>query len=250
VNISEPIRRVARLTPHAPAILHFGEVLTYAQLNAVVDSLAVRMLGMGLAPGKAAGVILSSAYAQLVVTLALARIGAAAVPSSEVVRGVGGLKVGATFADSATAPSVDDATVIDENWWRAPTHAAAGQVPGIPAHPGGKALCVVVSSSGTTGVPKAIAISHDLMRARIHAKWLAFRAPDKARQLCALGIESYYGFSSVLRTLWTGGLVATAIRWEDVAVAIPQHQISYLVMSPLQLGRLLQSFPAGAGPFG
>ena len=45
MNISDPIRRNARIAPHAPAILHFGETLTYAQFNAVIDSLATRMLG-------------------------------------------------------------------------------------------------------------------------------------------------------------------------------------------------------------
>jgi len=249
VNISDPIRRHARIAPHAPAILHFGETLTYAQFNAVIDSLATRMLGQGLMQGQAAGVMLSNSYAQLAFTLALARIGAVAVTSRDVVRGVGGIKVQASFVDETSAQGIDNIILVDETWARAPARTVATQIRGVPMHPGGKALCMVVSSSGTTGVPKAIPLTHDLLRARIHAKWLAFRAPDKARQICALGLESYYGMSSVLRTLWSGGMVATAIRWDDIPVAIPLHRIDYLVLSPLQLGRLLQSFPAGAGPF-
>jgi acyl-CoA synthetase (AMP-forming)/AMP-acid ligase II len=64
-----------------------------------------------------------------------------------------------------------------------------------------------------------------------------------------IGLETYYGFSNVLRTLWSGGLVATAIRWEEIPAAIPLYGINYVSASPAQLARLLQHFAPGTGPF-
>lgn len=249
MNITDPIGRNARLAPLAPAILHYGELLTYSQLNAVVDSIALRLITLGLAPGQAAGVMLTHGHAQLAFTLALARIGVTAVVSRDAVRGTGGLALSATFADGATGAEASGATVVDESWWRAPTAPVAARSRSVPSHPDGSATCLVVTSSGTTGVPKAIALSHDMLRARQYAKWLAFRAPDVPRQICSLGMESYYGFSTALRTLWMGGLAVTGIRWDDIPVAIPFHQLNSLVVSPTQLGRMLESFPPGSGPF-
>jgi acyl-coenzyme A synthetase/AMP-(fatty) acid ligase len=245
MNISDPIRRNARIQPQAQAILNFGNVFSYAQLDGAVDAVAARMLGLNLAPGRAAGVVLSSGFAQMIFTLALARIGAIAVTSRDVVLGVGGVTTDVVFTDAgAAAVPKGNAVLVDDGWFRPP----AGARP-VDMHPGGGAPFMIVSSSGTTGVPKAMALSHDLMRRRVESKWLANRAPDHARQICAVGLETYYGMSIVLRTLWTGGLVATAIRWEDIPAAIPLYQINYVAASPAQLGRMLESFGPGVGPF-
>jgi len=248
MNITEPIRRMARLSPDAPAVIHFGRICTYRELDSVVDRLAGRISAMGLGPGDAAGVLVSDGYGHLVLALALARAGVAAVISREVVEGVGKVALKACFMDATRAANaVTGGVMVDDGWWQSP--AAGDAVAPFPSWADGSAACLFVSSSGTTGVPKAIALSHDRICARLHSKWLAIRVPDRPRQICTLGLESYYGFSSTLRALWTGGLVATAIRWTDIHAAIELYQFNLLVMSPAQLNTLLQTMPGNAGPF-
>jgi acyl-CoA synthetase (AMP-forming)/AMP-acid ligase II len=248
MNITDPIRRIAQLTPEAVAVLHFGNVVTYREFNALIDSLATRISGIGLRPGDAAGLLGANHYGPLALTLALARLGVAAAISRPVVEGVGGVSLKACFVDTAGAgAAVAGSVMVDDSWWRSPSSAEQGAP--VPSWPDGKATCLLVSSSGTTGVPKAIALSHDTLRTRLFAKWLAMRAPDSARQICTLGLESYYGFYSTLRVLWTGGLVVTALKWSDFHVAIPSHKLNSLIMSPAQLHALLGALPQGAGPF-
>ncbi len=248
MNITDPIRHFARLTPDAPAVLHFGETFTYSQLNRIIDSLATRFLGMGLAPRDAAGVAVSDTFGHLALTLALNRIGTASVMSRTILEGVGKVAIKKYLMDAANAANAPaGSTLVDSTWWRKPSAGAPAEP--VPSCVDGTMNCVFVTSSGTTGTPKAIALSHDMIRTRQFAKWMGVRAPDGARQICTLGVENFYGFSCILRVLWTGGLVATAIPWNEIHVAIPLYQINYLVMSPAQLHKMLEVLPAGSGPF-
>jgi len=54
LNNSEPIRRNARIAPHAPAYVRAdGSSVSYLALDRTVDALANRLRDLGLAPAKA-----------------------------------------------------------------------------------------------------------------------------------------------------------------------------------------------------
>ncbi len=248
MNITDPIRHFAQNSPDAPAVLNFGDLITYAQLDAVIDAIAARIAAMGLAAGDVAGVQLSDNYGQLAFTLALARLGVAAATSADVMRGVGKVARKTCFADAARSAGIaGGSTLVDESWWRSP--ARGERVARVPSHPDAKATCMITGSSGTTGIPKAFAISHELMCRRMYHKWLGTRMPDSARQICTLGIESYYGFGTALKALWTRGLVAASLPWADIHAAIALHRINCLVASPAQLSKILEELPASAAPY-
>ena len=253
MNITDPVRRQALESPETVAVIRGSGIVTYRELNRAVDALAARLAGLGLRAGDAAGVLMHSRYGRLVLTLALARIGAAAATVNSAGEKLDGITLKTCFVDDAAAAGVRaadggaaDRVTVDNAWWRTP--AATQEVPAAPSHPDGAATCLIVRSSGTTGVAKAIALSHDVLGARVRARTRAIRFPERQRQLCMLGLGLNYGFYSVLQTLWSGGLTTLAIKG-SVHDAIQLYQLNCMVMSPAQLHGVLNAMPEGAGPF-
>jgi acyl-CoA synthetase (AMP-forming)/AMP-acid ligase II len=222
--------------------------VSYREFDRLIDKLAARCTALGLGPGNAGAVLTEKGLSRLALMLALARIGAAPLSARAVAKTTGNLPVKAWFVD-ADAPEASEpgAVVINESWWRIP--APDEDIAPVAAHPGGDAICLICSSSGTTGTPKAIAISHEQMRGRLISKWLGMRAPDNLRQLTRLGLDTNYGFVAVLRVLWLGGLVALPVKPAELHIAIDVHQLNCLVFSPAQLQAALAALPADAGPF-
>src|SRR5262249_10891786 len=73
----------------------------------------------------------------------------------------------------------------------------------------GDELCRIILTSGSTGLPKAIAFSHDKLIAK-NARLdycQGDRWPTSSRMLCDLGLSSPQGFRYVLHMLTRGGLV-------------------------------------------
>jgi acyl-coenzyme A synthetase/AMP-(fatty) acid ligase len=246
MNISEPIRRHALKSPESTAVIRVGNAVTYRELDRVIDLVAARLNDLGLRPGDAAGVATASRYGRLILNLALARIGAAAATVDQPGQRLEGIALKTIFVDDERAADFGaDGTTVDKAWWRAP---ADGQVAHVTPHPDGAATCIIVRSSGTTGVSKAIALTHDMVAKRVEARSRLLRPPAHQRQLCMLGLGLNYGFTSALQPLWTGGLVTVAIRGA-VHAAIQLYQLNWLVMSPAQLYGTLAAMPEGAGPY-
>ena len=247
MNITDPIRRHAQQSPEALAVVRAGDVVTYRELDRVIDALAARLAGLGLGAGDAAGVMVSGRYGRLALTLALARIGAAAATVRKPAKSLGGVALKTCFVDaSISSNAVAGCIKVDREWWRIP--AATQRVPPVPPHPDGGAICLIVTSSGTTGTAKALALSHDIMCTRLRARSAVLPIPERPRQLCMLGLGTHYGMAGVLQALWSGGLVTMAFNG-SLHGAIQLYQLNYLVMSPAQLHGLLDQLPEGAGPF-
>ncbi len=244
MNITDPIRRHARINPGSTAIVRVdGRSVSYRDLDRTIDSVALRARSLGLTPGACAGLSFSSPYAQLVFALALARIGVAGAPGS-----LPRERMALCFADNADAASDGARTVtIDRTWTQSPPESA--EVEPVPSHQDGTAICRIFASSGTTGTPKHVAVSHDLMARRVFTKWLSVRAPDDTRQICTISTETGYGFRSALRVLWVGGLIVIATSPELVVSGIRRYGVNSLVISPGSLQSVLGLLPLDGRPF-
>jgi len=245
MNITDPIRRHARVSPHARAVVRSGgSVVSYRDLDRTVDVVARHVLDLGLRPGQVVVVAtaITAPYPFIVLALALARIGVATAPMS-----LPPEHVDACFSDGSTPvhPGVRKIRV-DAAWFDAPP--AATDVPPVPAHGDGAAIVRIFGSSGTTGYPKHMAMSHDLARRQLMFRWLALPVPGNVRQICNIGLASSFGFRTFLRALWVGGLVVLARNPAETLTRIDPYRVNHLVASPKALQSLLALRPDNAGP--
>jgi acyl-CoA synthetase (AMP-forming)/AMP-acid ligase II len=244
MNITEPLRRHANLRPHTPAVIRpTGDTVSYGDLDRTIDALAARFLECRLEPGNVASLLIPNEYPLLLVSLALARAGIASGPP-----GMPDALVDVQIA-YAGAPVADHGRVlaIDPGWLETPP--ADVVVPPVPCHPGGTATCIIIGSSGTTGTPKYVALSHEMLHQRILVKRQLAPLPDAPRHISVLGPGGGYGFRETLRVLWAGGLVVLTTTPKSVVESIARYGVNYMVASPGALKVIVEALPKGHAPF-
>ncbi|MEY9863174.1 non-ribosomal peptide synthetase-like protein [Catenulispora sp. GAS73] len=145
--------------PEAPALEAAGTVLTYRELRGAVATLADTLRGRGVGPGDKVGVRVPSGTLDLYIAiLAVIAAGAAYVP------------VDVDDPDERAEMIWQDAAVcavIGEGRAIRPGPGTAGRRPGPPA-PADDAW--VIFTSGTTGRPKGVAVSHRSAAAFVDAE--------------------------------------------------------------------------------
>ncbi len=236
MNVTAPLRRLARVIGDVPAIIRADDrVISYAALDRTIDAVARRLLAAGLRADEAIGLDITGPDESrgLIAALALARIGiGSSHPALPAARRI-------VFDDPAGPGdlALDDAAF-----------AANGDAPPIDPHPGGAALLRRFASSGTTGRPKPIAVSHTLQAARTLANMLAPGGPSPCVRIVGVDLGITWGFTAALRTLWQGG---TLVLTNPAAAAtrLARHHVQSLVLAPVGLRALLDALPETAGPF-
>jgi acyl-coenzyme A synthetase/AMP-(fatty) acid ligase len=240
MNITDPIRRQARTSPDREAIgFPKGQTVSYRELDRTIDFVAAGVRRLGLEPGAAVDVKSPWAYRDLCCRLALARLGICIAAGS--MPAIGSPMV---LIDGA-ARDVSGVTFerLDRLWPE--DLAAATKVTEVPSHQNGAAVCILFPTSGTTGIPKLVAVSHDVIASRIASRSPALRLPGDARQICTIGVGTSYGFLQRLGVLWAGGVVVMPMGEKDVFSCADRNRATHLAMSPFSLHCLVNALPAG-----
>lgn len=237
MNITEPLRRLARMAPDSVAILRADDTaVTYRDLDRMIDAAASRLDGTGLVAGQVAALAITGPdeFPALILALALARAGIASADP-----GLAAAQVHLLLHQAGTpAPAGLRSIAFDAGWTQVPPHS---HLPVRPLHPGGGAICRIFSSSGTTGTPKFTTISHALITRRVLSNSLSMGPPGRLH-ICAINYGITWGFCAVLQTLWAGHtLVMTSpARAMD---SIRRHRVDALLIAPASLAALLAALP-------
>lgn len=243
MNITAGLRRVARETPDAPALIvgsaidgvPEGRVYTCAGLDRVVDAIAIRAAGWNLAPGKHAALLFRSFLPMLLLKMGLARAGVPAcnIPAPAHV----GVRILLRDAESR-----DDVRTIvaDASWWSEESDVPA------PIATDGETVLMHQGTSGTTSAPKLVLTTHAMFArrwARLFTRMPPFR---ELRMMCTIGPGGGPSFPYLIKTVEAKGSVVVAGSPEGFLSNIERHRVSLLVTNPFGAQGIVESMPAGA----
>lgn len=246
-HFHEAILFQSRLNPGATAVVVGDARISYAVFCAHIDNATRRLRQQGLAAGTRVLVDVSHAYLHWVVAIAASRLGlvtASTDAASDRVAMLGMLGTSVIVTNrEGSLPAGSMVLVAGEDWLQAGADAGPADVPArMPAD----AHARIIFSSGTTGMPKKIALTHGQCDERL--KLQAFDLGVRSRFLSAVSLSTIGGFMYPIRTWSMGGTVVFQVAGEKLADTVRGARLTHLFMSPSQLAMLVNDLPAGFLP--
>ncbi|MFI6447191.1 amino acid adenylation domain-containing protein [Kitasatospora sp. NPDC050543] len=223
---------LVRRTPDAPALIDGTRSWSYAELDRLADSVADTLRGR-VHPGTLVGVCLDHSAALVAVTIAVARLGAVHLPL--------GPRPGERRLQ-AVAENLDLGCLIGDPALLPPAHRAAEQLPlTVPAEGANAAATVVaafapapagavgapagsyyaVLTSGSTGIPKAVAVGEASLGALVHwyRELTGLASGDRHSLLIGVAFDPH--LLELWATLTSGAALSVApdaVRWDTGAL--------------------------------
>jgi acyl-CoA synthetase (AMP-forming)/AMP-acid ligase II len=241
MNIVDPILFQCRRQPPVAAICVPGAeigLISYRRLALFIHNISRRLAATGLRAGQLVAVSIDNQIFHIAMLLALARLGMASVST----RGAGrvALPVDGFITDKTLPAGVTDRVILTDMSW---TEGDGIPIDAAPVRPDD--LCRVILTSGTTGEPKGVPISHRLLADRIarHTTVFGARAADCRRIYSDMPITTSLGFQFLLATLWRGGTYfLPGDSFESTLTAMEQYRAQCVLAPPSGLELLLKWF--------
>ncbi|WP_275290959.1 non-ribosomal peptide synthetase [Amycolatopsis sp. La24] len=222
----------AARTPDAPALRHRGGTVTYRELDERANRLAHWLRAAGVGPEDRVALLQQRGVELIVSTLAVLKAGGAYVPldarspDDRLAAMVRRCAVKAVLTDEASAArnvaGSAAVRVVDTAAERTDFPVAA---PDLPVHPAG--LAYVMHTSGSTGAPKGVAVTHaDVVALAADSSWA-----DGHRRVL---FHSPHAFDAVTYEVWapllSGGEVVVApagdLTIDDLGELVAEHQVT------------------------
>ncbi|MBV8179837.1 MAG: acyl--CoA ligase [Mycobacterium sp.] len=248
MNIGTMIDAAATGDPDRVALVIGNRVVGYGQLAAALERCAAGLAGRGVTAGTRVAVVDGGSLLSIASALGAARIGAAAAlmnpaltPSElrDLLRNAGCVAVGVAgeaYADRLRAAGATTALT--------PADLLSGQhlsrVPPVEEVADRDAL--VLFTSGTTGLPKTVAITGGQLGARLQGIGAPFRA-DAAPTVGMMCVPFFHvgGSLGMLGSLYSGNTSVVQERFDagEWLQLVQQHRVRTAFLVPTMLQRIL-----------
>jgi acyl-coenzyme A synthetase/AMP-(fatty) acid ligase len=245
MNIVDPIMFQCRRQPPTAAICAPGPgigLISYRRLELFVHNICRRLLSLGLPPGSIVAVNVEDVIFHAAILLAATRLGMTTTSlrqNSHLLP----IKIDAVVTTTPPPLPIAARVVLADLSW------TEGDGLPLEAHhlplTDEQSICRLILTSGTTSDPKAVALSHRLLAARISRHWSVFgnRFANCQRIYADLPISSSLGFQSLIYALMRGGTIFfPGENFGDTLRVFEEYKVQCLVSSPGGFENLLRWF--------
>jgi acyl-CoA synthetase (AMP-forming)/AMP-acid ligase II len=246
VNLTDPIDEAIARVPDRIAFIVGDESVTYAALGEAIEHASAALISNGVGAGDRVALVDAAGTLAIATVLACARIGAAAAPMSaratatEIAAMIGAAKCGpVAVAGEDAAARVTEATgakPLGEEILTSGGHTGASRAPVRDED-----VSIVLFTSGTTGVPKPVPLSHAVLGGRVRG----FTAIDPSSvptvSFVCVPFHHVAGLIGVLVGL-AGGNTAVFQRRFDAGewlTLVEQHRVQRVFLVPTMLQRII-----------
>jgi amino acid adenylation domain-containing protein/thioester reductase-like protein len=246
--------------PDAIAVVSAAGELTYRQLSESANQLAHHLQGRGVGPETLVGVGLERGAESVRCLLAVLAAGGAYLPMDPSLPGIRlaqmGEEAGVAFVltNGGHAPAFAGGgaplLLVDELAPEIAGHPATAPIAGLqPAN-----LAYAIWTSGSTGPPKAVAVSHDSVGrlAQQVIREYGLTSEDRVLQLASLAFDT--SLEQMLATLLSGATLmlpgASPVAPSDLVRYLAQQRVTVADLTPAYWHQILADGENGAGQLG
>jgi acyl-coenzyme A synthetase/AMP-(fatty) acid ligase len=217
-----------------------GEIISYAQLARLVGQMANYLRHCGVAAGRVTGISMGTHPVHVVTMLAVAQLGGVSLPLHPMVpmerRMLAARRFGATCVISGRQDMALNGLEfigVNESIFEGSRSADDAIHPATPDDP-----MRIIISSGTSGDPKGMILTHGNMSSRIHTSEAG--AQSNSRVL-PMDINFINGFRPAVSSLARGGTLVFPVSHmlEHVLLALITQKVTHVYFSPFHVRQLV-----------
>jgi len=246
--VVEYVRLHARRRPDRVAVLASGRPVTYAMLDRDLTAMTAALTAFGLPRGSLAAIGVEDMYAHLLLIFGFEALGVTTgsfLPSESA--DCHGLLAAADLT-LAVAPVPEAACrrffAVAESWVE---DALARPAPRLAvAHAAGEDIVRVVRSSGTTGRPKLMNITHRILHARLRRWTNEMTANIRILAVMNFSVSSIYQRCSMALRLGGAFMFESGERRNLLEILL-QTSPTQMSLLPLHLQKMLDALPESPG---
>ena len=246
MNIGTIVDTIAAGDPDRAALIINGRTFTYGELATAVEQCAARLAANGLA-GKRIAVVDVGSLLSIATMFGAARIGAAAALMNPALTPseIHGLLANASCAAVGVAGEAYARRLTEAGAAKAltaPDVFVDAEVSAPPADDAADRDALILFTSGTTGLPKAIGITNGQLSARITGFTTPFRA-DVPPNVSLMTVPFFHvgGAIGMLGNLYAGNTYVVQDRFDagEWLRLVQEHRVTSTFLVPTMLARIL-----------